>query len=197
LGYLTTTKERRENLSDLGIDGSWTLFLDRDGVINRQIKGDYVREWAQFEFLPDVPEALRRLSVVFGRIIVVTNQRGVARNLIGPADLTQIHENMIKRVSEAGGRINGVYVCPHDFCAHCKCRKPEIGLALSAKSDFPDIDFFRSIMVGDDSSDIVFAKNLNMKSVLVGDNINAQSNGVIPDFIIRDLFDFAVSLHLI
>ncbi|MBE3086976.1 MAG: HAD-IIIA family hydrolase [Bacteroidetes bacterium] len=187
-------KEQKPNLKDLGIDKTWTLFLDRDGVINHRIEGDYVRDWAQFIFLPSAAEAIRRLSTVFGRLIVITNQRGVSRNLIREGDLTEIHERMIETIRKIGGRIDGIYICPHDLDAQCKCRKPEIGLALEAKRDFPSIAFSKSVMAGDNSSDVVFAKTLNMKSVLIKDDDKDGSQEVMADFIFKDLLEFALSL---
>src|SRR5271157_6565582 len=97
------TKQRLIS-KDLCIDHEWTLFLDRDGVINAKIEGDYVRMWSQFKFLPGVRESIRILSNVFHRIVVVTNQRGVARHLMAESDLLQINDNMIKRISDVGGR---------------------------------------------------------------------------------------------
>ena len=70
------------NLQDLKIDRGWTLFLDRDGVINRRIVDDYVKSWDQFKFLPGVPDAIKRLAGVFGRIIVVSNQQGIGIGLM-------------------------------------------------------------------------------------------------------------------
>ncbi|MGD0098819.1 MAG: HAD-IIIA family hydrolase [Acidobacteriota bacterium] len=187
-------KEQKPNLKDLNIDETWTLFLDRDGVINYKIEDDYVREWAQFRFLPTAREAIKRLSNVFGKIIVVTNQRGVARKLIQGANLSEIHERMIGTIMKIGGRIDGIYVCPHDLDAQCKCRKPEVGLALEAKRDFPSIIFSKSVMVGDNSSDVVFAKTLNMTSVLIKDDGRDRSQEVMADFIFKDLLEFASSL---
>ena len=188
-------KEPKLSLKDLGIDGTWAIFLDRDGVINRKVEGDYVREWTQFQFMPSVLEAIRRLSAAFARIIVVTNQRGVARSLIDMADLKDIHKKMIDRIEEAGGRIDGIYICPHDLNDHCNCRKPEIGLALAAKRDFPAIDFTKSVMIGDNESDILFAKALNMKSILIGDHETGRSQEATPNFIFKDLLEFSVSLE--
>ncbi|MBE3119800.1 MAG: HAD-IIIA family hydrolase [Candidatus Atribacteria bacterium] len=187
-------KEQKQNLKELGIDETWTLFLDRDGVINKRIEGDYVRKWSQFKFLPSTPEAIRRLSKVFGWIIVVTNQRGVSRNLIRDADLLEIHKKMGDSIIRSGGRIDRVYVCPHDLQNQCNCRKPKPGLALEAKRDFPSVNFSKSIVIGDDDSDVVFAKALNMKSVLILDDDRDEVEEMLADFIFRDLLEFSLSL---
>jgi len=163
-----------------------TLFLDRDGVINKKIENDYVRNWEQFEFLPNVIEALKILNSLFDRIIIVTNQRGIGRGLITEKDLEDIHRKMVSVLKKEGIKIDKVYYCPHDYeKEECNCRKPKIGMALQAKKDFPDIDFKNSIMVGDSISDIKFGKRVGMKSFLIG-NKNV-------DF--KDLYNFAISLQ--
>jgi D-glycero-D-manno-heptose 1,7-bisphosphate phosphatase len=187
-------KEQKQNLKDLCVDETWTLFLDRDGVINQRIEDDYVRNWTQFKFLPSAVEALKRLSTIFRRIIVITNQRGIARNIIRDIDLSEIHRNMGESVRGIGGRIDRVYVCPHDMQDHCNCRKPKPGLALEAKKDFPSIVFSKSIMIGDDDSDMAFAKTLNMKSILINDENKNETQKVMADYVFKDLLEFALSL---
>jgi len=163
-----------------------TLFLDRDGVINKKIEGDYVRNWEQFEFLPNVIEALKILNTLFDRIIIVTNQRGIGRGLMTIKDLEDIHNNMMNIFVKNSIKIDKIYYCPHDYEKEiCNCRKPKIGMALKAKKDFPNIDFRNSIMVGDSFSDIEFGKNAGMKSFLLG---NEEA-----DF--KDLYDFALNCN--
>ncbi|NPU88326.1 MAG: HAD family hydrolase [Fervidobacterium sp.] len=161
-------REHNRSLADFNFDGQWTLFLDRDGVINKKIENDYVRSWDQFEFLPGVLDALNKLSKVFGRIIIVTNQRGIGRGLMTEEELHRIHEKMLEVIRQHGGRIDRIYYCPHDHeKQECDCRKPKPGLALQAKKDFPEIDFQRSVMIGDSESDMIFAKNLGMVAVCI------------------------------
>lgn len=188
-------KQQKRNLKDLGIDKTWTLFLDRDGVINQRIADDYVKDWTQFVFLPFVMKAIRILSEIFGRIVVVTNQRGVARNLMRDSDLADIHKKMVDALRKAGGRIDCVYACPHDLSAHCSCRKPKTGLAMEAKRDFPSIVFVKSVMIGDDNTDMIFARKLGMKSVLIKNNNRSGSRELMADFVYRDLLDFALALE--
>ena len=181
------TRKQKEILKNLNIDKSWTLFLDRDGVINRKIEGDYVRCWKQFEFLPKVIEALKILSGIFGRIIIVTNQRGIGRGLMTEKDLEYIHNNMLYILKKEGVKIDKIYYCPHDYeKERCNCRKPNVGMALQAKRDFPEIDFSKSVMIGDSLIDVEFANKLNMKSFLVGSHDLA-------DF--ESLYEFAVCLR--
>ncbi|MCB9233017.1 MAG: HAD family hydrolase [Bacteroidia bacterium] len=154
----------------LHTDPTWTLFLDRDGVINRRLPGDYVREWAEWEFLPGVLEAIAVATGMFARIVVVTNQRGIARGLMTREQLAMLHERFHEEVEKAGGRLDGVYYCPHDNHDGCNCRKPRPGLALQAQEQFPEIDFSRSVLLGDSASDIQMGHCLGMFSV----HINAE-----------------------
>lgn len=147
------------------IDSIDTVFLDRDGVINR-LRTNYVTSWAQFEFLPRVKEALVLLTAAGMRVLVVTNQRAVARGLISPPELEAIHINMLAEVQAAGATISGVYVCPHDH-DQCACRKPQVGLFLQAQHDFPQIAFSRSAVIGDSASDMEAGRNLGCKRFLV------------------------------
>jgi histidinol-phosphate phosphatase family protein len=149
------------------INPSWTLFLDRDGVINKKIDNDYVRTWSQFEFLPGVFDALKMLSSKFGKIIIVTNQQGIGKQWMKEEHLNDIHANMLKAIQQTGGRIDKIYFSPHLKSENSDYRKPEIGMALHAKKDFPEIDFSRSVMVGDSYHDMAFGKNAGMKTVFI------------------------------
>ena len=144
-----------------------TLFLDRDGVINRRTPGEYVKH--PDEFIPEagMPEALRLLAAYFDRIVVVTNQSGIGKGLMNEGDLARVHEKMLDMVQPAGGRIDRIYYCPHRPDAGCKCRKPATGMALQAKADFPDIDFSRAWIVGDSVADMALGLALGMKTVLI------------------------------
>ena len=113
------------NFKDLAIDTTWSLFLDRDGVICRKIEKDYVRNWSQFEFLPDSLKALKNLAALYARIIVVTNQQGVGKSLYSEKELQFIHDSMIENISRSGGRIDAIYYCPHRKEDNCECRKPK------------------------------------------------------------------------
>ena len=151
----------------LNIDKSWTLFLDRDGVINEHRPEDYVKNEAEFVWIDGSKEAIRDLSKLFGRIVVVTNQQGIGKGLMSEYDLEKIHWNMQREVEEIGGKIDRVYYCPHVAQVKPKCRKPETGMAEQAKTDFPEIDFKKSIMIGDSLSDIEFGTRLGMITVKV------------------------------
>jgi D-glycero-D-manno-heptose 1,7-bisphosphate phosphatase len=150
-----------------------TLFVDRDGVINRKVPGDYVREWSQFEFLPGAEEALVSLATCFTSVIVVTNQRGVGRGLMSESTLVQIHRSMVSRIEQSGGRIDGVYYCPHDAPVECRCRKPAPGLVRQAMIDRPVINLAHSLVVGDSDCDMRLARGLGVPGLLI-DPVSAR-----------------------
>lgn len=155
------------NLKDLNIDRSWTLFLDRDGVINRKLENDYVKHWIEFEFLEGVTVSLKILEKIFGHIVVVTNQQGIGKGIYRIEDLELIHKNMLYEIEYMGGRIDKVYFSPYLNSENHPTRKPGIGMALAAKNDFPKIDFNKSIIVGDSLSDMEFGRNAGMKTVFI------------------------------
>lgn len=141
------------------IDKSWTLFLDRDGVINNEKHMDYINTWDQFKFFPGVKEAIKTFTEKFGNIFIVTNQRGVAKGLTKLEDLETIHKNLLKEIEAAGGRITKVYFCC-DMDDSSENRKPNPGMGLQAKEDFPEVDFSKSVMIGNTISDMEFGRNI-------------------------------------
>jgi methyl halide transferase len=151
------------------IDRTWTLFLDRDGVLNQRIPDDYVRRWEDWHWKPGVLEALKAFSGWFGEIVVVTNQRGIARGLYTEADLADIHAHMIAEVQAAGGRIDAVYHCPHDKDAGCDCRKPQPGMLLKAAAEHAGVHLEKALLVGDSLSDLQAAHAVGMPSIFVGE----------------------------
>jgi histidinol-phosphate phosphatase family protein len=180
---------------DLKINKSWTLFLDRDGVINRRIPGGYVQSWNHFEFLPGVLDAIRMLNDHFGKTIVVSNQQGVGKGLMTDEDVRFIHEKMNLEISKAGGMINGIYYCPALVKENSFLRKPNVGMALKAKKDFSEIRFKKSVMVGDSLSDMLFGKRLKMKTVMLSQDISLIRKGSdIIDFVYDDLISYAKHL---
>jgi histidinol-phosphate phosphatase family protein len=155
---------------DWNIDKTWTLFLDRDGVINVRFPGDYVKRVEEFEFLPGVKDSIAKLSKIFGRIIVVTNQQGIAKGVYSHEDLNAIHSHMTRTIEMENGKIHAVFYAPQAAEENSPMRKPGIGMALQAKNIFPEIDFSKSIMVGDTQSDMQFGKSSGMKTVFVGED---------------------------
>ena len=151
-----------------------TLFLDRDGVINRLRPDDYVKNWEEFEFMPGMLDRLARWSGRFRRILVVTNQRGVGKGLMTRQALDEIHRRMLQTIAAHGGRIDKIYCCT-GLSENDPCRKPNIGMALQAQKEFPEIDFASALMVGDTSSDLLFGRNAGMHTVLIGED-NPQAD---------------------
>ncbi|MCI4669753.1 MAG: HAD family hydrolase [Bacteroidia bacterium] len=150
------------------VQGEWTLFSDRDGVLNYLITGDYIKSWEEFHFLPGAKEALAKINPLFKRIIIATNQRGIKRGVMTAEDLEDIHQKMLEEIEEEGGRIDGIYYCAnHPENDLENCRKPAIGMALQAQRDFPEIDFSKSIMLGDNISDMEFGRNAGMYTVFI------------------------------
>jgi len=158
------------------IDKTWTLFLDRDGVINRKIDHDYVRNVGLFEWLPGAVSALVQFAALFGRIIIVTNQRGVGRGLMTTRDLEEIHTHLKQTIHAAGGRIDAIYYCTDTEDAGSTHRKPQTGMALDARRDFPEINFKRSVIAGDSTGDILFGRNLEMFTIQVGGSKDLQAD---------------------
>ena len=148
-------------------DQNWTLFLDRDGVINRRIPGAYVSRWSEFDWLEGSGDAIVQLSQLFGITVVVTNQQGVGKRLVRRSTLEKIHARMQQQVASKGGRIDKVYYCPTLASKNPECRKPRTGMAEQAKIDFPLIDFNRSVMVGDSISDMQFGQAMGMQTIWI------------------------------
>ena len=157
------------------IDSSWTLFLDRDGVINRRLVDDYIKQWDEFEFLPGVLDSIRLFSKLFGRIIIVTNQQGVGKGWMTEDQLKEIHRKMIETIEQAGGKVDAIYYCTDLKDKPDNCRKPTVVMFKKAKRDFPEIVSEKSIMVGDSRSDMEFGKNAGMFTVFIGGENNSAN----------------------
>ena len=150
------------------IHDDWTLFLDRDGVINRRIVDGYVTSWEEFEFLPGVFEALEVLAQHFRHILIVTNQQGVGKGLMTMEQVDAIHDCMCLEVEAHDGRIDGILVCPQLASEPDNYRKPSPEMAYMAQELFPDIDLAKSVMVGDGQTDIEFGRNAGTKTIFIG-----------------------------
>ena len=144
--------------------GADTLFMDRDGVINRWLPGDYVRSWDQFVFLPGILESLRKWASHFKHIILVSNQRGVGKGRFTQEQLDAVHARMLDEIRKAGGRIDAIYTCTELEEDH-PMRKPQTGMFAAACRDYPDIAPERCVMLGDSDYDRLFAANCGMPFV--------------------------------
>ena len=173
-----------------------TLFLDRDGVINKRIPGSYIKKVAEFEFYPGAVKAIAQFTQQFDCIVVVTNQAGIGKGIMTEEELEKVHRHMLDLIEGAGGQIDGVYHCPELADNNPECRKPNPGMALKAQKDFPDIVFEESIIVGDSYSDMAFGKRLGMATVLIeGKAEEAEKLKTIDiDYRLKSLAEFAALL---
>jgi histidinol-phosphate phosphatase family protein len=143
------------------------IILDRDGVLNEKApRAQYIRNWGEFKWLPGVRESLRMLNEAGFRIIIVSNQAGIGRGAMTENDLFDIHRRMAKEVEQAGGRIDAIYYCPHDWDEGCECRKPKPGMLFQAQHDF-NLDLSRTLFIGDDERDGQAAEAAGCLSALV------------------------------
>ncbi|MEP6726018.1 MAG: HAD-IIIA family hydrolase [Bacteroidota bacterium] len=176
------------------VDKSWTLFLDRDGVLNHDKAGSYIFNMAEFRFYDGVLDALAICNRIFGAIVIVTNQRGVGKGLMSELDLMQIHNKMLREAEAAGGRIDAIYYATSLDNNHPE-RKPHPGMALKAKIDFPEIDFSKSIMIGNNLSDMEFGRNTGMHTIFM---LTTQPDLHLPhpliDLSFNSLLKFAAAL---
>jgi D-glycero-alpha-D-manno-heptose 1-phosphate guanylyltransferase len=176
------------------IDKSWTLFLDRDGVINEDKIGSYIFNPGEFHFMKGAPELFKKLTEKFGQIIIVTNQRGIGRGLMSEEDLAAIHKKMISEINAAGGKIDGIYYAT-SVTNDDPLRKPNPGMAFRAKADLPFIDLSKSIIAGNKQSDMLFGKNAGMYTIFIA-TTNPETPFPHPDIDLRfDLLkDFVEAL---
>jgi D-glycero-D-manno-heptose 1,7-bisphosphate phosphatase len=143
------------------------VFLDRDGVINRKaIEGEYITSWEQMELLPGVAEGIALLNRAGFCVIVVTNQRCVAKGLISEGDLQDMHRRLREVLAHDGARIDAIYYCPHDLGSRCVCRKPAPGMLLEAAKS-RKVELGLSWMIGDSESDIEAGNSAGCKTILL------------------------------
>lgn len=151
--YLSVGALHRLPLTEEFFRRKKTVILDRDGVLNRRPpRASYVRNRQEFEWLPGALEALRMLHEAGYRVVVVSNQAGIARGALAEADLGEIHDAMKAEAAAAGGGIEAICYCPHDWHAGCECRKPAPGMLFQAQRDLT-LDLSRTFFVGDDDRD--------------------------------------------
>jgi len=182
-------------MKQLTVDKSWSLFLDRDGVLNKKIDQDYVRNVSQFIWLNNALDSVAYLSSLFGRIFIVSNQQGVGKGLMSHDDVNTIHQYMIDEIGKAGGKVDKIYFAPYLASENSVYRKPNIGMALQAKEEFPDIEFAKCIMVGDSMSDIEFGKKAGMITVMLTSREEFFRHPDV-DYCYSDLKKFADAIRL-
>ncbi len=162
-------------------------FLDRDGVINvKAPEGQYVTRWEEVRFLPGVAAAISRLNKSGFRVVVISNQRCVAKGLVTSAEVEALHRKISRELAGLGAIIDAVYFCPHDTEPACDCRKPAPGMLLEAAKDH-QIDLGASWMIGDSAADVAAGKNAGCKTVLIGRTANSSAGA--PDLLAESLLD--------
>ena len=159
-----------------------TIFLDRDGIINKK-RNDYVKNINEFEFLPNIFEAIKKINELGFKIIIITNQSVVNRQIISEEELKGIHKYMMNEFKEKSCEISKIYYCPHKPNENCDCRKPNVGMIQQAVKDL-DIDLSNSLLIGDSDSDIEAAEKMKIKS------IKMKTNGSLSELIdnIKQMF---------
>lgn len=159
---------------------AWTAFLDRDGTINvKADEGQYIKRPKDLVLLPGAASGVAELNRAGFRVVVVTNQRGVAQGIMSASDLDLVHDRLVDLLSAEGAILDAIYACVHET-AECDCRKPAPGLLLRAAGDDPSIDLRRAVMVGDAASDIAAGTAAGALTV-------ALTSGIGGDFVAADL----------
>lgn len=176
------------------IDKRWTIFVDRDGVFNPEKENDYIRNLNEFSFYPGVVENFKKINDRFGKVVLVSNQRGIGKGLMSLAALHEIEAYMSSELEAAGGHIDKYYYCTNAENHHPD-RKPNPGMIYHAKSDFPEIKLDKAIMIGNKPTDMLFARNGGVYSVFIA-TTNPETPFPHPDIDLRfpTLVDFANSL---
>ena len=143
-------------------------FLDRDGVINRKAptEDEYITRWEEMHIIHGVVEAIAQLNRAGFRVIVVSNQRCVAKGLVTASELDAMHQRMCRELGAVGAKINGVYYCPHEEQPPCSCRKPEPGM-LFAAADEHHVDLTSSWMIGDSEKDVEAGKSAGCRTARI------------------------------
>jgi D-glycero-D-manno-heptose 1,7-bisphosphate phosphatase len=177
---------------EAGSDGRWTVFCDRDGTINRKApEGEYVLSADQLVLLDGAAAAIARLRSAGARVVVVTNQRGVALGRMTLDDLASVHRELAARLAGAGAELDAIYACPHERGA-CDCRKPGPGMFLRAVEDEPSIHLEGSAMVGDSITDVEAGARLGMTTVLLADSSRREiPEGQAPNHVAATLAEAA------
>jgi D-glycero-D-manno-heptose 1,7-bisphosphate phosphatase len=154
------------------------VFLDRDGVINRKApEGQYVTRWEDFHVLPGVVEGITLLNRAGFYVVVLTNQRCVAKGLMTVADLEKMHKRMSEFLARAGATVDAIYYCPHELGQSCSCRKPAPGMLLDAARS-RSIELPASWIIGDSDIDIEAGKNAGCRTArLLTSNQTADESG--------------------
>jgi len=160
------------------------VFLDRDGTIAKDVH--YCRRPEDFVLFTDAARVIKLLNNRGFKVIIITNQSGIAHGYLSEETLGEIHKKMKEELGREGARIDGIYYCPHHPDANCGCRKPKPSLILQATRDF-NIDLKHSFVVGDRQKDIELGKAVGCRTILVGALPLTNHKRAVPDAIVSDL----------
>ena len=169
------------------------VFIDRDGVINVDPIGDYIKSWKDFRFETGVLEALKKITDLEIDIILISNQAGIGDGIYPESTLKEIHKNMLKEFEKQGIHIRSTHYCLHGKNAGCKCRKPEIGLFKEAVKGI-EYDPEKTFFIGDKATDVEAGKRFGIKTIFVLTGHGALDQPKLkgklePDFIAKNLPD--------
>jgi len=160
-------------------------FLDRDGTLNvRPPEHEYVASAEEFVWLPGAIQGVRRLADSGYLLLVVSNQRGVARGVLSPAVLEEIERRMQRDLAAQGCRIAAFRYCPHEEDARCQCRKPRPGMLLELAREL-DLDLAESWMIGDSESDVLAGQAAGCRSALIADRRPASRADLIASSLLQ------------
>lgn len=166
--YYSVGSHERLPLTERFLRREKTILLDRDGVLNvKAPKAEYVCSWADWKWLPGSLEAMVLLRKAGFRLLVVSNQAGIARGRMSQSDLDDIHAHLEEELAAHGAAVERFYVCPHGWDEGCECRKPRPGMLFQAQRDF-DLDLSRVFFVGDDERDVEAGEAAGCQTLLVG-----------------------------
>jgi histidinol-phosphate phosphatase family protein len=160
------------------------VFLDRDGTIARDVR--YCRRPEDFVLFTNAAKVIKLLNDRGLKVIIITNQSGIARGYFNEEILGNIHQKMLTELGREGARIDGIYYCPHHPDDNCECRKPKPSLILQAAKDF-NIDLKHSFVIGDLHKDVELGKNVGCRTILVGALSVANEEGIVPDAVVSNL----------
>ncbi len=170
--YYSVGGHERLPLTEAFLAREPSVILDRDGVLNvRPPKAEYVTRPEEFHWMPGALKSLRRFREAGWRVIVVSNQAGIARGAMTEADLHAVNDRMCTEAEAAGGKIEKIYFCPHGWDEGCACRKPRPGMLLAAQRDY-HLDLTRTTFIGDDVRDRQAADACGCGSALVDDDVS-------------------------
>lgn len=167
------------------------VFLDRDGVINRDSKG-YIKSAEEFKLLPNTIKALKLLSARKYKLIIITNQSGIGKGLYTTRDFCKVNQKMVKELEKNNVKLDAIYYCPHEAETACECRKPNLGMLKQAQKDFK-INTKKSFMIGDKTADIEWGRRAGCKTILVKTGYGGKDKrfSVKPDYVAKDLLEAA------